>query len=31
MGWVKFGEVPDYVINHDNSGFHGAAFFYKRL
>jgi hypothetical protein len=31
MGWVKFGEVPDYAINPDNNGFHGATFFYKRL
>jgi GNAT superfamily N-acetyltransferase len=31
MGWVKFGEVPDYAINPGNDGRHGASFFYKQL
>ncbi|MEO8302315.1 MAG: GNAT family N-acetyltransferase [Rhizomicrobium sp.] len=31
MGWIKFGEVPDYAFNPDNSGRHGASFFYKKL
>jgi GNAT superfamily N-acetyltransferase len=31
MGWIRFGEVPDYATNPDNRGRHGATFFYKAL